>query len=412
MNNPVPGIGVIPGKCSLDFVLIQEYQANSEDPRTSLDCYPGGNQPINHDAMPGDTSYGQKNVRNSEVMDGEPNELGIVSVAGLNWGRYCSQREMEDDFYWQGVVTTESRLTNPLDGITGDPDHGYGTGRAGTFSVINNGWKTIYAGNYVAWQFPQAPFHPKGDVYNFNGGETTNYLARYGVPTTQFRPEYVPFDQTDFTVQMAAAFAAMSTPKDQGGVSNLGFVASLPNVNGASDKKPWTAIQDEANSYKYGFWGVGLTLVETLICRGLLVAGPGLDAAIAELNAGQYNAFPDAAVTNAVSAAAHETSKNLARAIGLFDTNEDGQKVMLEGIADIMLKNISPEDVRRGQAVDRFAAGSGREFIEIATSEPRDAGDMYDRLRIHLTDVLLTGVTGSWYSKTSRIVGKSMNSGK
>jgi hypothetical protein len=261
LNNPVPGLGVIPGKCSLDFNLISEYQKNAEDPRTSLFCYPGGQTPQNHDCMPGDTSFGQKDVRNAEVMDGEPNELGIVSVAGLNFGRYCSQREMEDDFYWQGVVTTESRLTNPLDGITGDPDHGYGkvslrdekisrfffiligTGRAGTFSVINNGWKTIYAGNYVCWQFPAAPFHPKGDVYNFNGGETINHLARYGTPPTQFRPEYVPFDHSDFTVQFSAAFAAMSVPKSQNGVSDLGFVASLPNVNGYPDSKPHSGIQ-------------------------------------------------------------------------------------------------------------------------------------------------------------------------
>ncbi len=105
----------------MDFTLITEYQGNAEDPRTSQYCYPGGGQAINHDAMPGDTSFGQKDVRNAEVMDGEPNELGIVSVAGLYWGKYASQREMEDDFYWQGIVTTESRLTNPLDSASGDP---------------------------------------------------------------------------------------------------------------------------------------------------------------------------------------------------------------------------------------------------------------------------------------------------
>ncbi len=67
LNNPVPGIGVISGKCVLDFVLIQEFQKNADDPRTSLTCYPGGQQPINHDAMPGDTSFGQRDVRNAEV---------------------------------------------------------------------------------------------------------------------------------------------------------------------------------------------------------------------------------------------------------------------------------------------------------------------------------------------------------
>jgi len=87
----------------------------------------GGQQDINHDAMPGDLSFGMKNVRNSEVnihtnhvsfvlnqkkkvVDGEPNELGIVSVAGLNWARYCSQREMEEDFYFQVVKKEREKL--------------------------------------------------------------------------------------------------------------------------------------------------------------------------------------------------------------------------------------------------------------------------------------------------------------
>jgi len=71
-------------------------------------------------------------------------------------------------------------LTNPLDGTTGDPDHGYATGRVGTFSVINNSWKTIYAGNLLCYQWPAAPFHPKNDgVYDFNGGSTTNYLGTF-----------------------------------------------------------------------------------------------------------------------------------------------------------------------------------------------------------------------------------------
>jgi len=75
-----------------------------------------------------------------------------------------------------------------------------------------------------------------------------NQSARYGVPTTQFKPEIVPFDPSDFTVQFAAAFAAMTLPKERNGVSNLGFKASLPNINGYSDKKPWTGIQVKKNN--------------------------------------------------------------------------------------------------------------------------------------------------------------------
>ncbi len=285
-------------------------------------------------------------------------------------------------------------------------DHGFGTARAGTLSVINNGWKTIYAGNLVCWQFPAAPFHPKGDVYNFNGGETTNYLARYGVPTTQFRPEYVPFDPTDFSVQMAAAFAAMTTPHEQGGVSNIPFPETLPNVDGAKNKV-WSGIQDEATSYKNGFWGIGLTLVETLIRHGLVVAAPGLNNILAEI-AANPNFVPPSTVS---SQDARRTGKKIASAIGLFKTVEEQQTLTLEGIADILLQNISPEDTRKKPAMDRFTDGleAGKTLAVVSTQEPNDEDAMYDRLRVNLTEVFTNGVSGSWLSKTSKIVGKAMN---
>jgi hypothetical protein len=77
-------------------------------------------------------------------MEGEPNELGIVSLAGIQTNNYTCWRSFEDQFYWQGFVATESRLTNPLNSNTSDPDHGYATIRVGTVSTINNGPKTFY----------------------------------------------------------------------------------------------------------------------------------------------------------------------------------------------------------------------------------------------------------------------------
>ncbi len=305
----------------------------------------------------------------------------------------------------QGVVTTESRLTNPLDGVTGDPDHGYGTGRAGTFSVINNGWKTIMAGNYVAWQFPAAPFHPGGDVYKFNDGNTTNFLARYGVPTTQFRPEYVPFDHLDFKVQLAAAFAALNVTKDQGGVSDMGFLASLPNTNSRRHNSPHTGIQDETNGYKFGFSGIGLTLIETLLRRGILAPGPAYAAAEAS------EAYDFAAEEPRLSAEnAHDTAAEISRIMGLWNQSDSGQGLLREFMADLLLKSISPEDPHRSQALDRFQQATlGRTYFDIATREPSTHKDLYGRLRTVAAEFTCQGVTGSWYSKTSKIVGKAMN---
>jgi hypothetical protein len=106
---------------------------------------------------------------------------------------------------------------------------------------------------------------------------------------------------------------------------------------------------------------------------------------------------------------AHDVAHKISRAVGLWELNDDGQKILLEGIADILLKNISPEDPRRNAAVERFQGASGKEFTDVATREPLDSIDLYDRLRIHAAEILLQGVTGSWFSKTSKIVGKAMS---
>lgn len=403
--SPVPGIGVISGKASLDFVLIQTCQKNADDIRVQAECYPGGNQPINHDAMPGDTSFGLRDVRNAEIMDGEPNELGIVSVAGLHWGSYCSQRQMEDDFYWQGIVTTESRLTNPLDGVTGDPDHGFGTARCGTMSIINNGWKTFTAGTKICWQFPAAPFHPGGDVYKFEDGNKTNYLARYGVPTTQFRPEYVPFDHLDFKVHFAGAFAAMTTPKSQGGVSDMGFMAALPNQSNRTQSSPWDGLQEEANAYKFGFSGIGFTMVEMLLRQGLIVATDGLATAIRDI--ANNKAYEPLVGGNAQ--AAHQTAADLARVTGLWDLSSDGQGLLIEFMADLFLKSLSPVDPYRDAAVKRFEDATGKTFFDVATSEPNTTADLYARMRSVAAEFTAQGVTGTWHSKLNRVCGVALN---
>lgn len=406
-QNPVPGIGVISGKASLDFVFIQTCQKNADDIRVQSECFPGGSQPINHDAMPGDSSFGLRDVRNAEIMDGEPNELGIVSVAGLHWGSYCSQRQMEDDFYWQGIVTTESRLTNPLDSATGDPDHGYGTARCGTMSVINNGWKTFTAGTKICWQFPAAPFHPGGDVYKFEEGNKTNYLARYGVPTTQFRPEYVPFDHLDFKVHFAGAFAAMTTPKSRGGVSDLGFMASLPNQNNRTQSSPFECLQEEANGYKNGFSGIGFALVELLFRHGLIQKGPRWASVEDVVN--NNNPYEPHVASDAEAIEAHKNTAALTKTSGLWDFNEDGQKLLIEFMADLFLKSISPLDPHRDAAVQRFETAAGQSYFTVATSEPSTYLEFFDKLRIVAAELTCQGVTGSWHSKLNKVVGVALN---
>lgn len=398
LQNPMPNLGVISFKAMPDMNLI--YQWQNQDVRTELRCYPGGKNIENHDIMPGDTAFGQVGVRNLEIGDGEPNELSIVSVAGLEWGGYCSQREMEDDFYWQGIVTTECRLTNPMDSTTSDPDHGFGGGRVGTFSVVNNGWQTFHAGDYITWQFPAAPFHPKCasgldtacPPELFMGGQTVNMLARQGVPTGQFRPEYVPFDHTDFTVQLAGVFATFTNPKSEKGIQDMSFVAAAPNIHGYKNERPWSTIQDEAVGYKYSIWGIGLTLVETLLRRGL----------IARLQPGQ--------VASESPKGAYEIAKNISKDIGLFSQEASKQEIMLEGLADVFLNNISAGDASRTEAVQRFRQASGQEnMFSLATDSLSDEALYYARLRLNSLKLLTGAIGSSWFSKTRKIVGRALN---
>ncbi len=397
-KNPVFVLGAIPVKAFLDDGLINEWRANADSPTRAAKSYPGANGPYNHDAMPYMSSFGNKGVRGIDGEDLDSASVGVVALCGLYWEKYCTQRHMEDDFWWQGIVTTESRISNPMDGTTGDPPHGYGMVMAGTHSVVNNGPRTFYPGVLIAWRFPPAPFksysNANGNETEFNGGSAININARHGEPPTQWTPQYVPFDPTDFSSQVAAAFASITTSSafDQDGISDMPYTKALPHLMGDTGCRPWSNIQDEAISYKYGLAAPGLTMVETLLRRGELQPGPG---------AGNGNAI-----------VAHQQAAAIADKIGLFDTDDSKQDVLREFLADFMLQHISYTDTAGKEALDRFEeANGGHDVRKVASSVPDKTGDTtyYASLRAHGVDILLQGITSSWHSKTSKIVGRATN---
>ena len=114
LNNPVSRLGIVPGKAQPDWYLIRQGQANADDPTLAAECYPGGAKEINHDIMPGDLSFGRKCIRNHSQAAGEPNEVGVVSLAGIWHPETESHRSLEDGFYLQGVVVTECRVSDPM----------------------------------------------------------------------------------------------------------------------------------------------------------------------------------------------------------------------------------------------------------------------------------------------------------
>lgn len=389
LQNPTVEVGVITGKAAHDEELLAECERNANNASIAMFCYPGGSQPINHDIMPGYTLLGMRNVC---IPESDIFEIGLASAAGLCWDKWCSQRAMEADFYWQGIANTEQRKTKPLDSTTNDPPNGVGTHRAGTKSIINNSWRTIFAGDRIAWCFPKAPFHPKSDhpKHNtFHAGDPLNYLARQGEPPTQFRWEYEAYDPSDFTLQMAGAFAALETEPGEGGVKGMPYQYALPWAAGGAGVKdrPWSSLQEEALAYRFGLWGVALTLHDTLRKARL------------------HN----------------QSGQDIAAQIKLFTANPE--KIVTEGIANVLLDRISPCDPQRTAAVAAFEdvstntpLGTGTTLHEARTFDCNPdalnsrSNMFYANLRAHAIDMLAIGMTSALEDKRSKVVGVAMNS--
>ncbi|MBX9637254.1 MAG: hypothetical protein K2Q45_06855 [Nitrosomonas sp.] len=384
-NNPMAVLGAIPTKGFLDRDTVRQFQQNAENPHLAPQCFPGGLNDINHDILEGYLSFGKRDTHTSDVAQGEADEQGVVSVSGLCWGEKCSQRELEDEWYFQGVATTEERLTNPLDGTTSDPESGYAMITVGTHSIINNGPRAFFPGNLVTWQIPRAPFHSRGDGRLFNDNSLINKTARFGVPNTTFHFEVAPFDYTDFSVPLAAAFAAQTIPYSDNGIADVPFSKALPNTS-YQQARPHSCLQDDALALKFGTAAIALSFIETLLRNGMLEV-PGA----------------------AAGATAHTKAQGIAQLLGLFDAKPDKNALLLECQADLFLNNANNGDENREAAVRRLEEDAGQDFSSIATQPVDLPKDAYNRLRLHALDLMIQGIAGSWKSKTEKIIGVAKN---
>lgn len=407
---PIMVQGAISGKGITDLDLIKQFMANDANPNTKPYCYPGGGNPINHNIMQYDTVIGMRNVRELEGFDGEPAELAICGLGGLNWQNYCSQRQMEDDFYWIGIVTTESRLYNPSDPTTADAiEQGFGFIRCGTITVQNNGGHNFYPGDPVAYRFPLAPFANSGrQLLPSSDSNALNYSARAGRPPTQWQIEYVPFNPLDLTAQIAAAFSAIVTTNAQGGVSDFSYVAAVPSLTGFPNERPHDNIQEEAISYKFGTSAIGFSFVETLIHHGVLQLTPeALTDGIREtFNNIRRKTLPSRQL-------AFQTAANIADQLGLWETKHDDTKnqqgPIRECLADVMFYGISDVDTEGRAARTRFESAQEKTARQVATTTPDDHFQRYASLRVHAMNLMVQGISGSWDSAQSRKVGRALN---
>lgn len=396
---PVAVVGAISGKGMLDTELVAQFKKNSANPRTKPFCYPGGEDQINANIMQYDTAIGMRNVRELDGFDGEPAELAIVGVGGLNWSQYCSQAQMQRDYYWLGIVTTESRLFNPYDPSTMDAIHqGFGFIRAGTHTVANNGPYNFYPGQRITWRLPLAPFHPKSRT------DTMPELAEFnrgGRPPTQFQAEYVPFDPLDVTVQIASAFALLSANADQGGVHDLAYSDALPHLTGFRGVRPHDPLQEEAISYKFGISAIGLAFVQALADRGAItftnqqLGDPSINASTLQNN--------------------FAACARLADQLGLYDhstSGDAGRKILESILADVMMSDISPIDSQGAAARTRFEKGlseAAGKLEDIPFKMPKNKDQLYASMRYHAMSLITQGILGSFDHAHDHVVGRALN---
>lgn len=351
-------MGVIPGKVHLDWHHVEEAMRNGEDGNIGAECYPGGSKDVNHDVMPGDLSIGWKEVRDPT---GGFNELGFVSLNGLHMGQFTSQREAEDSVYPQGIVTTECRVSDPMgNSSTQDPDHGYALVKAGTVPTLNNGPKAIFPNNFIAMRFPPSMFNKylkltKGDN---EWGSATNHRARMGTFASQIRPELVPFDYTDFHIHYDSARAAMELNKEQNGIMNMPLDDVLRRRKGyLSDVPQLSAEQEEAIGHYWGLVNIVLAVLEEQASSRTKIEPAGLLGT------------PNTIVINIFKRAFHTS---------VMSDNKVGVQTGIEN------------------AVSALA----EESQKAAYKELRKLGST-----LHSGHVM-----GNYYSKTSKIIGKSLNS--
>lgn len=387
LNNPISRLGIIPGKAQPDWYQIRQGQANAEDPTLAGECYAGGSKEINHDIMPGDLSFGRKCVRNNAQAPGEPNEVGIVSLAGVWHPKTESHRSLEDQYYPQGVVVTECRVSDPM-GNPGaqDPDSGYAMVKAGTISIINNGPHAFYAGQLIAYRFPS--------LYKEGYAMEIRQRARGGTIPGQIKPEVVPFDYTDSTIQLQGAIMGVSLTQDMGGVSDMDFAEFFaPDGYNLEDAPTYSAETESAAALKYGVASIVLGALEHLVGKGIVALN--FDKATStKLEAPSTHVDLDATQLEPLMQAASTY-------LGVFESRSKAaaKPTQLVELIEHIFKHEMLRDApsnRVGEVVGRLHKGD-------------NDVNRYKKLRQSGGQFFSTFSHGAWNSKTGKVLGRALS---
>lgn len=393
--NPMAVLGEIPSKAMPDHLHVQDLMNNADDPNLAGEVYPNGNKPIVHDLNVGDLLFGIKCCRNPEVVSGEPNELVFSAMAGDCWANFQDDEQLMSQYYFVGICKTEYRYSNY--GINKDPEHGVGILKVGTHSTSNNGPYLLYPGTKIRYRAPVSAISTElpaeGSIAHRNG-EKMNRFARNGASNLQFRPEIVPFDYTDVTINYLSAYNSMTnTRTDRNGISDIPFYQHFMR-DVAGNTTQVSPKQEAAGGHWYGTAGAIAGALEKLLAYGLITIDNS--KAIA-------NTPVDKTHTKIVS--------DLLAKLGVWSQTPAERKHFLEIFANIYFNDLK---ISSSEAAQNYAQNHTNILLvkkdqALRVNASTDPATLYTRLRLNQSRFHGAHLYGDWFHMTSSIVGVSLN---
>jgi hypothetical protein len=265
-------------------------------------------------------------------------------------------------------------------------------------------------GDYVAYRFPR--LNNDGlleDSQRSSDGQVINLRARGGTPSTQFRPELIPFDYTDFETQIAGGVICAETSSKHSitpGIADMPF-EDFFKCDGIAEARACSAEQETSSGYKYGDLGKVFAGVESLAKYGYVTINPAGARAAAAASA---SATPAALLATAAAV------ERLAADIGTWSTTLADQTVVHDILNNIYFRDLPQSNTKAVAAANSLGALAGTPLSKIATTWIKRGVDKaayekacYLKLRVLLSHFANAALVGSWFSKTTKIIGRSMN---
>lgn len=252
----------------------------------------------------------------------------------------------------------------------------------------------VFAGGYVMYRYPPSAWSPYAMVDGDNSFETAfNKRARVGEQPTRIRPELVPFDYTDFATELAGAAHLMESPSGMNrvhGISDMLLSEFLSRKN-VADSTNYSAEQEVAAGHKWGTIGAVLAgCLEYLFMNGLILAGAGAIVPSSE---------------------AIKASEKLINDCGFWDAKS---RIPLDMFERVFFRDLPFANGNRikGELLDAAALTQAyRNAADVAGRYNFENNSQvnYQKMRFFASQLAMGAVSGNFFFKTSKIIGRSMN---